>query len=91
MQGAMGAIAYVRGLRVLRIEDLHCRLEHEAVTDLGQLSQVRLPALLERTVLTLRRTPSQHQPLHGRALSAEKLGDLDVTAPGAYMPAMWAS
>lgn len=40
VQGAMGAIAYVRGLRVLRIEDLHCRLEPEAVTDLGQLSQV---------------------------------------------------
>ena len=37
----MGAIAYVSGLRVLRIEDLHCRLEHEAVTDLGALTQVR--------------------------------------------------
>ena len=40
MQGALGAISYVRGLRVLRIEDLHCRLETEAVTDLGALAQV---------------------------------------------------
>ena len=41
MQGAMGAISYVHGLRVLRIEDIHCRLEQEAVTDLGSLTQVR--------------------------------------------------
>jgi len=40
----MGAISYVRGLRVLRIEDLHCRLEEEAVTDLRALTQVTLPA-----------------------------------------------
>ena len=37
----MGAISYVHGLRVLRIEDIHCRLEQEAVTDLGSLTQVR--------------------------------------------------
>ena len=43
MQGALGAISYVRGLRVLRIEDLHCRLETEAVMDLGALEQVRQP------------------------------------------------
>jgi hypothetical protein len=42
MQGAMGAISYVHGLRVLRIEDIHCRLEQEAVTDLGSLTQVRM-------------------------------------------------
>ena len=40
LQGALGAISYVRGLRVLRIEDLHCRLETEAVMDLGALAQV---------------------------------------------------
>ena len=43
MQGALGAISYVRGLRVLRIEDLHCRLETEAVMDLGALAQVGQP------------------------------------------------
>ena len=52
VQGAMGAIAYVRGLRVLRIEDLHCRLEPEAVTDLGQLSQVCHTASLNRILPT---------------------------------------
>ena len=59
MQGAMGAIAYVRGLRVLRIEDLHCRLEHEAVTDLGQLTQVCSAASTNRKFLTLTRHPFQ--------------------------------
>ena len=43
VQGALGAISYVRGLRVLRIEDLHCRLETEAVMDLGALAQVCHP------------------------------------------------
>ena len=43
VQGALGAISYVRGLRVLRIEDLHCRLETEAVMDLGALAQVGQP------------------------------------------------
>ncbi len=43
LQGALGAISYVRGLRVLRIEDLHCRLETEAVMDLGALAQVCRP------------------------------------------------
>lgn len=65
----MGAIAYVRGLRVLRIEDLHCRLEHEAVTDLGQLTQVCLTASRNRNLLTLTRHPLQYQTLHSSAIS----------------------
>ena len=65
----MGAIAYVRGLRVLRIEDLHCRLEHEAVTDLGQLTQVCLTASRNRNLLTLTRRPFQYQTLHSSAIS----------------------
>ena len=66
----MGAIAYVRGLRVLRIEDLHCRLEHEAVTDLGQLTQVCSTApSRSRNLLTLTRHPFQYQTLHSSAIS----------------------
>ena len=64
VQGAMGAISYVRGLRVLRIEDLHCRLEEEAVTDLRALTQVSLPATytIEHTAIVYDETLSKLAP-----------------------------
>ena len=86
MQGAMGAIAYVRGLRVLRIEDLHCRLEHEAVTDLGQLSQVCSTALPYRKLFTLTRHSFRYQPLHSSAISLAEQWEWDATVPKVCMP-----
>ena len=77
----MGAIAYVRGLRVLRIEDLHCRLEHEAVTDLGQLVQVCSPASPNRILLTLTRHPFHYQPLHSSPTLVAEQWEWDATVP----------
>jgi len=41
-QGALSAISCLPNLRALRIEDLHCRVDKAALSELARLTQVRI-------------------------------------------------
>lgn len=43
--GALSAVACLPRLRVLRIEDLHCRTDRDSLAELAQLRGVRLPVV----------------------------------------------
>jgi hypothetical protein len=44
-QGALSAIACLPSLQLLRIEDLHCRVDKDSLAELGNLTQVRPPGI----------------------------------------------
>ena len=58
-QGALSAISCLPRLRVLRIEDLHCRVDKAALAELARLTQVGTPLALYLLWFTYLRRPCQ--------------------------------